>query len=302
MPWCCLGRRQQIFNPHESILREVLRVNGCCTLASTVLAALSSLLCPCAALHDDHTKQELVESLSTWGLPHAVGTRGSAGMRNASCSNLMDSGLLIVSSVAPVKSGFIPYSATGVEGAAHKGWLWALLPPVDTDKVEGKAHGDGRAGGGGQLIITTHQHADQPNFATPGAVRAEQRAELLAGLHQLRAELAPSVVVVCGDLNEEAHERADGAGLCADFRAAGLVRLTACSRAAGTCIKDDGSGRVQELDHIYAAGPGVARLAYEPQLPLRTPHSDHSLLWVTGIRMPVGDTESQGADTVTELV
>ena len=277
LPSLCTTRYVQIFNPRH-ICTEVLKINSPCTLLASVFAALSSLCLPCAALRDDAIKSELVASLKRWGLPFAVGQSGNAGIVN-NPRKLMDSGLLIVSSVAPMASGFVPYAAVGVEGVANKGFLWALLPPTDATL------GDGLSGGG-QLVVTTHQHADQPNCKNPGATRALQRAELLAGLASLRAKYKPALVVVCGDFNEDAEPRAEGGGLHADFLAGGLTRLTAITKGHGTCIKDDGTGNCEELDHLYAGSEHAERICYEPVKPLRTPWSDHSLLWVNRIRMP----------------
>jgi len=48
----------------------------------------------------------------------------------------------------------------------------------------------------------------------------------------------------------------------------------------------DGSGAVEELDHIYAGlDDGAARLEFVSNPALRTPWSDHSLLWVNRIRV-----------------
>ena len=139
------------------------------------------------------------------------------------------------------------------------------------------------ARGGGQLVVTTHMHADQLNSEDPAAVRALQRAEFLAGIEKLKREYNPSLVVVCGDFNEEARDNGTS-GLHPELTEKGFVRLTSCP--GGTCIKDDGSGRREELDHIYASGPTVEKLTCEKVPALHTPWSDHSLLWVNRIVAP----------------
>ena len=278
-PSRCTATPTRLFNPRH-VLSEILRVNSWCTLLASAAAAITTPCFPCTALRDDATKRQLVDSLRLWGLPYAVGQHGDSMATSLPFdpSKLMDSGLLIVSSVAPVASGFVPYASHGVEAVANKGFLWALLPPVD----------GGPAGArGGQLIVTTHQHADQPSHSTNNDTRSQQRKELCAGVESLRVRYSPALVVLCGDLNETADERPGGGGMYADLTAAPLsmVRLTDC-KAEGTCLKDDGSGRVEELDHIFACGEGIGRLKYERVPPLRTPWSDHSLLWVHGIVLP----------------
>ena len=277
MPSMCLGRYQQIFNPRH-LCREIFKVNSVCTLMASVFAAMSTLCFPCSTLHDDVTRDEIAESLKLWGLHHAVGIGGIAGI-HASRRTLMDSGLLIVSSIAPVASGFTSYECVGVEGVANKGYMWVLLPPTDP------ALGDGLSSGG-QLIITTHHHADQINSDNPGAIRTVQRTEMLAGISKLRAQYRPALVVACGDFNEDAEPRPEGGGLVADFKAEGYERLTGITKGIGTCIRDDGSGRCDELDHLFAAGDHIDHLVCEPAKPLRTPWSDHSVLWVNRLRLP----------------
>ena len=274
-PSCCTARHRQIFMPKDAA-REVLSINGGFTLFASVVAAIGGLCCPCSNLRDDETKEEIVASLKSWGLRYSVGTSGNSGMSSAR-GKLMDSGLLICSSVAPLASGFTPFAATGVEGAANKGFLWILLPPADGGPS------DSGARGGGQLVVTTHMHADQLNSEDPAAVRALQRAEFLAGIEKLKREYNPSLVVVCGDFNEEARDNGTS-GLHPELTEKGFVRLTSCP--GGTCIKDDGSGRREELDHIYASGPTVEKLTCEKVPALHTPWSDHSLLWVNRIVAP----------------
>jgi hypothetical protein len=87
-------------------------------------------------------------------------------------------------------------------------------------------------------------------------------------------------------MNEDAQPR--GGGLHADLSAppVRMARLTDCG-AEGTCLKDDGSGNVEELDHIYASCDGVERIKYEPcGRALKTPHSDHSMIWASRIAVP----------------
>ena len=110
-----------------------------------------------------------------------------------------------------------------------------------------------------------------------------ERAEFLAGIEKLKREYNPSLVVVCGDFNEEARDNGTS-GLHPELTEKGFVRLTSCP--GGTCIKDDGSGRREELDHIYASGPTVEKLTCEKVPALHTPWSDHSLLWVNRIVAP----------------
>jgi len=276
-PSCFTSAHTQTFNARH-ICSEVLRVNGCCTLLASLLAILTSTCFGCACLRDDQTKEEIVATLKLWGLPFAVGRHGSSGLSGAPLRKLMDSGLLIVTNVAPVATGFEAFESVGVEGAANKGFLWALLPPPS-------GVGDALSGGG-DLVITTHQHADQPNHNDPGATRAEQRAEMVRAVARLREQYRPRLVLLCGDFNEDA-ERREPTCLHADLTKPPLSfsRLTEC-KAAGTCLKDDGSGRTEELDHVYA---GVAAdgpsLVCEPRPPLRTPWSDHSLIWVNKIRL-----------------
>ena len=280
MPWCCTARYKQTFNP-RNVGSEVIRINGCCTLVATIFGLLTGLCFPCAALRDDLTKEQIVGTLTRWGLPHAVGTNGTSGTTNK-YGTVLDSGLLIVTNVKPTASGFVPYESVGVEGAAHKGFLWVLLPPASST-------GNGLEGGG-DLVVTTHQHADQPNHPDPASIRVEQRAQLIREVARLRKLYRPRLLVICGDFNEDADARAAGGGLHADMSAKPLqlTRLTEFSRA-GTCLKDDGSGAVEELDHIYAGlDDGAARLEFVSNPALRTPWSDHSLLWVNRIRVLSG--------------
>lgn len=273
----CTAAPTVIFNPRH-ILREVVRVNSCCTLAASLVAMLTSMCFPCACLRDDSTRRSIATSLREWGLRYAVGINASESGMVSGWSKVMDSGLLIVSSVKPIASGFHAYKSTGVEHRANKGLLWMLLPPPESD-----------AGRGGQLIVTTHQHADQPSHPNPSATRAEQRQELLRVIVGLREQYTPSLIVVCGDFNENVDS--SGSTMAADLTGDPLhmVRLTHVPKHEGTCIKDDGSGAVDELDYIWAAGDDIDRLRYEPKPPLRTPHSDHSLLWVQRISQPALD-------------
>ena len=270
---CCIPAHKQTFDP-RTIVAEVVAVNSCPTLFATICATLGALCCPCAALSDHATKRQIVASLAARGLTHAVGLKGAAGL-SGSPSKLMDSGLLIVSNVRPTASGFVAFEATGSEGGANKGFLWAVLPAASS-------------GAGSQLVVTTHMHADQPSaeiegsdhspdqpFAESAGARVAQRKQLVAAVERLRVEHAVALVVVCGDFNEDAN-----GGLHADMTGAPLrlARLTDCA-AEGTCLKDDGSGRVEELDHIYAGVADGLELASEQPTPaIRTPYSDHSIV------------------------
>ena len=286
----------QTFDP-RSIVSSALRVNSCCSLVAQLLALVMSKCCPCASLYDDHIRTSLSDSLRLWGLPYATGLRGEAGIHDMARGKSLDSGLLICSSVRPVAHGFVPYQHCGSEGGATKGFLWVLLPPpLDTEERNGLE-------GGGQLVITTHQHADQPDHPDPGSSRASQRLELIAGIQSLRDKYRPSLCVLCGDMNEPPDtSRADG--LLAHLTAPPLnMRLLTGAAAGeigfegrpGTCIKDIGDGSVETLDHIFAAGDGIEGLLFEAMVPLRTPRSDHSLLLVNRMVMPGRNGKQGGA-------
>ena len=122
--------------------------------------------------------------------------------------------------------------------------------------------------------MTTHVHA------TSAEIRVAQRRQLVGLITKLRTAHAPSLVVLCGDMNEEAE------GLQADLCAPPLA-MTRLSESTpeGTCIDSDGT--TKELDHIFAVADGESgrRLSeYEAHAPVRTSLSDHSLLWVSGIQ------------------
>ena len=131
-----------------------------------------------------------------------------------------------------------------------------------------------------QLVLTTHVHA------TSAEIRGAQRQQLIRVITELRARFSPGLVVLCGDMNEEAE------GLLADFGPSPLAmsRLSE-STPDGTCIDRDGT--VHTLDHIFAAparGEELRGCVAHP--PVRTMLSDHSLVWVSGIRSePPGRTE-----------
>lgn len=270
LPSLFVARHTLVFDPRSPV-REACRVNSCFTLAVTLCATLSALCFPFGWLSDDSTREELCRTAARWGLPYAVGRNRSAG-RLASPSKLMDSGLLLVSSVQPTASGFMAFDAQGVEGMAEKGMLWALLPAPPGPDADATAC---------QLVVTTHMHADQPQHPHPASTREAQRAQLVAELVRLIGVHRPALVVLCGDFNEEIAlaDSSDGArGLHADLSTPPLsmTRLTDCAKE-GTCLRDDGSGLVRELDHIYAAATGSDRphvTFTEQPAAVSTPYSD----------------------------
>ena len=114
--------------------------------------------------------------------------------------------------------------------------------------------------------------------ATSAEIRAAQRRQLVGTIAEVRARYAPSLVVLCGDMNEEAE------GLLADFGEPPLA-MTRLSEATpeGTCTYLDGT--THTLDHIFAvAADGHELRRGVAHQPVRTTLSDHSLVWVSGIQ------------------
>ena len=116
--------------------------------------------------------------------------------------------------------------------------------------------------------------------ASSAEIRRAQRKQLNGAIMQLRARYSPGLVVLCGDMNEEAE------GILADFGASPLA-MTRVSESTpeGTCSFADGT--VHTLDHIFAAacsseGGELRGCVAHP--PVRTMLSDHSLVWVSDIR------------------
>lgn len=60
----------------------------------------------------------------------------------------------------------------------------------------------------------------------------------IAEVERLRERYSPSLVILCGDFNEDAASRIGGGGLHADLSAAPLrmVRLTDCKAEGTVCI------------------------------------------------------------------
>ena len=283
-PSWCTTAPTVTFNP-RNFWHSILRVNSKSTLVALISALVSSFCLPVPWFLYDGTKKDLASSARAAGLPFAVGLSGTSGM-SWLCSKLMDSGLLIVSSDRPIASGFTAFDEPlSEESSVNKGMLWALFD---------------NANGGSELIVNTHMHA------TSAGIRAAQRRQLACLLTRLRAEYRPAMVVVCGDFNESAvppsQQKRDfngktqftateevvlSRGLHADLTAPplNLVKLSDAG-PEGTCIKDDGSGDTDELDHIYATvdtAAGLVLAPWEAAPPLRHPLSDHSLIAVHGI-------------------
>lgn len=75
---------------------------------------------------------------------------------------------------------------------------------------------------------------------------------------------------------------------CAPERRHTVASLTYTWLDSHQCFADDGSGRYEELDHIYAYAEGAKQLRWDPSPPMRTPHSDHSMLWVNRVHVTPG--------------
>ena len=272
----------------SKLLSEIWRVNSCCTLMALLCGLATSLCVPLPWLRYDQTRADLLAALRPYGLRHATGVGGTAGM-SWSCRKLMDSGLLILSTEAPVSSGFVGYEAPLAEEASvHKGVLWALFEggmharpscawaPIASIPAGVHMHltpPPAGAHGGRELVLTTHTHATSPE------IRAAQRRQLGRLVADLKERFHPALIILCGDMNEEA------AVLTAELGAPPLAmsRLSK-STPGGTCVSSDGS--TKELDHIFAVadtGSGRELAGWSAHPPVRTPLSDHSLLWVSGI-------------------
>jgi hypothetical protein len=325
-PTCCTATATNTIDEGR-LVSEILRVNSCCTLLAQLLALVAGRCCPLPWLRYDVTRAQLASALRPHGLPHATGMHGAAGS-SWSFHKLMDSGLLILSSERPSASGYVGYAPPlAEESGVHKGILWALfdsgeggsevrapcscirasrlprpqppeacsralwmtldlmalslkraraIPPSPSHTHFSFSLYPLRA----QLVLTTHVHA------TSAEIRGAQRQQLIGVITELRARYSPGLVVLCGDMNEEAE------GLLADFGPSPLAmsRLSE-STPDGTCIDRDGT--VHTLDHIFAAparGEELRGCVAHP--PVRTMLSDHSLVWVSGIRSePPGRTE-----------
>ncbi len=284
LPKCCVARPTNVFNP-KRFVAEALRVNSCTTLLALLGALLPALCLPLAWFRWDETKRLIIDECRRLGMRHSAGGGGRSGITSR-CTKLLDSGLLLVSTERILASGFTPFERQEGEGAANKGVLWAVLAAAGAD-----ARGTDEVG---ELVVTTHMHA------TDADVRGAQRAQLLAMIAELRSSYRPSVVVVCGDFNEDAllEPFASRGGFDEAMRAPplGLVRLSESSK--GTCMKDDGSGEVEALDHIYAApgdaaGRGSAPLSFRAEAPVPPQMSDHSLLFVRDIALEPGHAGSR---------
>lgn len=257
----CLSPRDgpQAVDQERSMLRQVVcQMNSWLTLLALNFGVLTALLLPLRFLRWDGTRSVIARDLARCGLKCAVGLGGRAGMP---WLRLMDSGLLLVSSAAPMRAGFVAYAATGglrSEGMVTKGLLWALLPAAT-----------GPTEDGGRLVVTTHLHA------TSAPTRLEQCAQLLEVVEGLCAELRPALVVICGDLNEP-----PGGPLHAKLCASplGLERVSD-AHGEGTALGDGA-----ELDHVYAASPTTGRVSHEALPPVFTPNSDHAMVRVACLK------------------
>ena len=285
-----------IFNP-RSLLRSVRRVNSWTTLAALLCAWLSALLLPMRSLRYDRTKSDIAAEGLRMGLPFAVGMNGEAGLM-AGCNKLLDSGLMMLSSEPPVASGFEAFDPPlSEESRANKGMLWAIYPALDRTQHSPPSPQCARE----HLVVTTHMHA------TSQVIRGAQRAQLARLVRRLRQRYRPAIVIVCGDMNESsvplAEQKHDfngktlfastqGSDACElsalhdDMAAIGLQKLSD-DAAGGTCVKDDGSGETDELDHIYAMANSDEGLRLSPSFralpPVRLSTSDHFLIHVDGI-------------------
>ena len=129
-PTKCTAPKTNVFDDSH-LVSEILRVNSGCTLCAQLVALITSRCCPMPWLSYDQTRSDLLVALRPYGLRHAIGTNGAAGL-SWQYQKLMDSGLLILSSEAPRASGFVGYAPPlAEESGVHKGILWALFDGGD---------------------------------------------------------------------------------------------------------------------------------------------------------------------------
>ena len=106
---------------------------------------------------------------------------------------------------------------------------------------------------------------------------------MTSSIEALSKEHSPSLIVLCGDMNEVPGEQA-----LATLTQGPLFfqRLTK-STAEGTCVKNDGSGESEDLDHIFAVAPGTdVDLSLDSvPAPVRSEVSDHSMIAVHSIQV-----------------
>ena len=149
-------------------------------LFSLLFGLLNSLILPLPWLRWDETRREIQRDAAAAGLIHSVGGEGRT--MSWKLSKFLDSGLLLVSNKKPLFDGFESYTADGEgEAGANNGFLWAIFEDAEGRRV---------------LVTTTHMHA------TSACLRGDQAAQLKSSVQALVKKHAPSLVVICGDMNE----------------------------------------------------------------------------------------------------
>jgi endonuclease/exonuclease/phosphatase family metal-dependent hydrolase len=184
----------------------------------------------------------------------------------------MDSGLLLLSSLAPDDSGFEAFRELGGEGLANKGMLWALwrgsaacagaaadsvlVSKTKEMKTQNKTNEQTRptvisAAADSVLVINTHLSAERD--ARGKRVQASQLAQLSLLIERRAAACGASAeIYVCGDFNL----RADDPALDAFATSNKLRRI----QFNGTTDFE----RSGQIDHILASRHSNAFVPAEP--------------------------------------
>lgn len=120
---------------------------------------------------------------------------------------------------------------------------------------------------------------------------------MTSSIEALSKEHSPSLVVLCGDMNEAP----DGQALMTLAEGPLCFQRLTKSVAEGTCVKDDGSGESEDLDHILVAAPGVDVdfSSGSVPAPVCSEFSDHSMVAVHSIQVRAkgaGGAERGAAD------
>ena len=230
--------------PKTSHLVELVRANSVPSLVVQLLSVLLHIvscgMCT-SGIRSWDPKATIAATVASGGYPCAVGLSAS---RTASTNRRawVDSGLLLLSSLAADDSGFEAFRELGGEGLANKGMLWALW--------RGSAACAGAAADS-VLVINTHLSAERD--ARGKRVHASQLAQLSLLIERRAAACGASAeIYVCGDFNL----RADDPALDAFATSNKLRRI----QFNGTTDFE----RSGQIDHILASRHSNAFVPAEP--------------------------------------